>query len=105
LDNHLIKGKSSKFLFKVKRDSVIEESIEDGDKLVLDQSLRCHHKDIVAATVDGEYTIKRLFKQRGRIEFHPENRNYPAVDLQLAQAALRSRELSRPLDRNCRAKR
>lgn len=79
MDNHLIKGKSSKFLFTIKRDSMIEESIKNGDKLVLDRGLRCHHNYIVAATVDGEYTIKRLFKQRGRIESHPENRNYPAV--------------------------
>jgi DNA polymerase V len=31
------------------------------------------------AVVDGEYTIKRLYKYRGRIELRPENPDYPAI--------------------------
>ena len=58
---------------------MIEASIEDGDKVVVDRSLRPHHSDIVVAVVDGEYTIKRLFKQRGRVELRPENPNYPTI--------------------------
>jgi DNA polymerase V len=79
LNEYLVRRKSSTFLFTVKGDSMIEASIEDSDKVVVDRSLRPHHNDIVVAVVDGEYTIKRLFKQRGRVELRPENPNYPAI--------------------------
>ncbi len=54
-------------------------SIEDGDKVVVDRSLRPHHNDIVVAVVDGEYTIKRLYRRRGRVELRPENPSYQPI--------------------------
>jgi DNA polymerase V len=31
------------------------------------------------AVVDGEYTIKRLYQSRGRIELQPENPSYQPI--------------------------
>lgn len=53
--------------------------IFEGDKVVVDKSSRSKHRDIVVAVVDGEYTIKRLFKHRGRVELHPENTTYRPI--------------------------
>ena len=47
--------------------------ILDGDKVIVDKSLQARHGDIVVAVVDGDFTIKRLFKRGQRIELHPDN--------------------------------
>jgi DNA polymerase V len=54
-------------------------SIADGDKVVVDRALKPKHQDIIVAVVNGDYTIKRLYKYRGTIELRPENPNYPAI--------------------------
>jgi DNA polymerase V len=66
-------------MFTVKGDSMLGAGICDGDKVVVDKALKAKHKDIVVAVVDGEYTIKRLFQSRGRIELQPENPNYQPI--------------------------
>ena len=51
----------------------------DGDKVVVDKALKPKHKDIVVAVVDSEYTIKRLYQLRGRIELQPENPHFEPI--------------------------
>ena len=58
---------------------MIVAGIHDGDKVVVDRALKAKHNDIVVAVVDGEYTIKRLYKYRGRIELRPENPDYQPI--------------------------
>ena len=58
---------------------MIVAGIHDGDKVVVDRALKAKHNDIVIAVVDGEYTIKRLYKYRGRIELRPENPSYSPI--------------------------
>ncbi len=58
---------------------MIVAGIHDGDKVVVDKSLKAKHKDIVVAVVNGEYTIKRLYKYKGRIELRPENPEYQII--------------------------
>ena len=76
LNDYLVRRKSATYMFTVKGSSMIGASIEEGDKVVVDRSLRPRHNDIVVAVVDGEYTIKRLYKHRGRVELRPENPAY-----------------------------
>ena len=66
-------------MFTVKGDSMLGAGICDGDKVVVDKALKPKHKDIVVAVVDSEYTIKRLYQLRGRIELQAENPNYQAI--------------------------
>ena len=79
LNEYLVRRKSSTFLFTVKGDSMVGSSIEDGDKVVVDRSLRPHHNDIVVAVVDTEYTIKRLYKRNGKVELRPDNPAYQPI--------------------------
>lgn len=76
LNDYLVRRKSATYMFTVKGDSMIGASIEEDDKVVVDRSLRPRHNDIVVAVVDGEYTIKRLYKYRGRVELRAENPAY-----------------------------
>jgi DNA polymerase V len=68
-------------MFTVRGDSMIGASIEDGDKVLVDRALTPKSNDIIVAVVDGEYTIKRLYRYRGRVELRPENPNYPPIIL------------------------
>lgn len=79
LNAYLVRNKPATFMFSVKGDSMIGASIEDGDKVVVDRALHPKHHDIVVAVVDGEYTIKRLFKHQGQVELRPENPAYAPI--------------------------
>ena len=79
LNTYLIQNKPATFMFTVRGESMIVAGIHDGDKVVVDRALKPQHKDIVVAVVNGEYTIKRLFKYKGRIELCPENQDFPSI--------------------------
>ena len=79
LNTYLIQNKPATFMFTVRGESMIVAGIHDGDKVVVDRALKAKHNDIVIAVVDGEYTIKRLYKYRGRIELRPENPSYSPI--------------------------
>ena len=79
LNSYLVQNKPATFMFTVRGESMIGAGICDADKVVVDRALKAKHNDIVVAVVDGEYTIKRLYKYRGRIELRPENPEYQPI--------------------------
>lgn len=79
LNDYLVRNKPATFMFTVKGESMIGASIEDGDKVVVDRAMTPKHGDIVVAVVEGEYTIKRLYKHQGRLELRPENPAYSPI--------------------------
>ncbi len=66
------------FLLRVKGDSMIEAGILDGDVVVVRRAQDARDGDIVVAlagddeTAD-EATVKRFFRESGRIRLQPEN--------------------------------
>ena len=61
------------FLLRVRGDSMIEDHICDGD-LVLVQSVRsARDGETVVAVVDGDVTLKRMYRERDRIRLQPED--------------------------------
>ena len=73
LNTFLIRHKAATFVFAVKGHSMRDAGIVDGDKVLVDRSVKPKHGQIVVAVVNGDYTIKRLYSTAGRIELHPEN--------------------------------
>ena len=55
-------------MFRVKGQSMVGAHIHDGDLVIVDRALEARDKDIVLAVLDGEFTIKRLRRSRGRVE-------------------------------------
>ncbi len=78
----LIKNPPATFYVRVKGDSMIEAGILSGDVLVVDRSLNPVHRKIIIAAVNGEFTVKRLIKRKGRAELHAENKAYPPIILE-----------------------
>ena len=53
--------------------------IEEGNKVIVDRALAPKHDDIVVAVVEGDYTLKRLYKHMGRVELRAENPAYSPI--------------------------
>jgi len=85
LNRHLIKHPAATFFVRVTGDSMIGAGIHSGDLLVVDRSLEPADKHVVVAVLDGELTVKRLFKQNGVLRLLPENLNYQPIEITAQQ--------------------
>lgn len=64
------------FALEVRGDSMRDAGILDRDVVILEAALP-RHRDIVAALIDGETTLKRYLVQDGQPFLHAENSDYP----------------------------
>jgi repressor LexA len=74
------------FILKVKGDSMIEDGIHDGDYVVVRRQPTADDGETVVAMVENEATVKRLYRDNGRIRLEPANRTmqpmyFPSVDI------------------------
>ena len=67
---------SKSFALKVRGDSMIEAHICSGDLVILEIK-EPREKDIVAALIDGETTLKRYLVSNGQPFLKAENEEYP----------------------------
>ena len=81
LDKELVKNKESTFFAKVSGDSMIDAGLDDGDLLVIDRSLNPENGKIAICIVDGEFTIKRIKKEKKKLFLVPENKKYEAIEI------------------------
>jgi len=66
--------KPGTFMLRVQGDSMVEAAILDGDMIVVSPQPDARNGEIVVAMVDGEATVKRFFREAGRVRLQPENR-------------------------------
>jgi repressor LexA len=65
------------YLLKVRGDSMIDAHIEDGDFVVIRPQQTARDGDIVVAQVEeNAVTLKRFFKENGRVRLQPANSRY-----------------------------
>ena len=65
LNEHLVAHPSATFYVRVSGESMVNAGIQDGDTLVVDRSIKAEHNDVVIATLNGEFTVKRLIYRQG----------------------------------------
>ncbi len=78
-NEYLVKHKAATFCLRVKGDSMAGANILDGNLLIVDRAAEPKHNDIVVAVVDGELTVKRLYKRRGVVKLVAANDAYPEI--------------------------
>ena len=61
------------FMLRVKGDSMIDAAILDGDLIVVEPRPSANNGEIVVAMIDGEATVKRFYREGGRVRLQPEN--------------------------------
>ena len=81
LNSHLVKHPAATFFVRVTGDSMIGAGINDNDILIVDRSLKPSHGKIVIAVVDGHMTVKRLYKESGKLILMPENTLYKPIEI------------------------
>ncbi|OGE37599.1 repressor LexA [Candidatus Daviesbacteria bacterium RIFCSPLOWO2_01_FULL_39_12] len=70
----MISGKKRSYVLQVKGDSMIEDGILDGDHVIIEEQTQANDGDIVVALLEnGLATLKRFFKEPGRIRLEPAN--------------------------------
>lgn len=69
-------GKSETFALKVRGESMIGAHICDGDTVVLEKR-EPRNGEVVAALIDGETTLKRFIREKGRTYLQAENPDFP----------------------------
>jgi DNA polymerase V len=85
LNDHLIEHKGATFFVTASGDSMTGAGIQEGNLLVVDRAVEARDGDIVIAVVDGELTIKRLEKRRGKIRLIAENPAYSPIEFKDGQ--------------------
>ena len=73
LNAHLVRRPESTYLLRVQGDSMIGEGIFEGDMLVVDRSIEPTSGNIVIAVVNGEFTVKKLYRNGSKVELLPAN--------------------------------
>jgi repressor LexA len=74
LPAELIGGEDNVFMLSVKGDSMVNAGILDGDYILVRQQSNANNGDIIVALIDDEEaTVKRFYKEAGRIRLQPEN--------------------------------
>ncbi|HMM53694.1 MAG TPA: translesion error-prone DNA polymerase V autoproteolytic subunit [Candidatus Desulfobacillus sp.] len=85
LNEHLVAHREATFFLRVQGHSMSGAGIADGDLLVVDRALEAGHGDIVVAVVDGELTVKRLWRRGARVRLVAENPAYAPIELKDGQ--------------------
>ncbi len=65
--------KAGSFVLRVAGESMIGAAILDGDLIVVSPQPDATNGEIVVAMVDGEATVKRFYRESGRVRLQPEN--------------------------------
>jgi DNA polymerase V len=81
LNRLMIKNKDYTFIGKVEGDSMIDDSLNDGDFVIIDRSLEPDDKDAVLVFINDEFTIKHveIDRENDRIWLVPANRDFPRI--------------------------
>jgi DNA polymerase V len=81
LNEHLVKNPAATFFVRVSGESMTGAGIFPGDLLVVDRSLTPESGSVVIAVLDGELTVKRLWRESGRVELRADNPAYAPIPL------------------------
>ena len=73
------------FCLTAKGDSMINARIFDGDVVFIKEQPDVENGEIAAVIIDGEATLKRVYKYSGRIELRAENPLYESLNFEKEQ--------------------
>jgi len=82
-----------RFLLRASGESMLGAGIEDGDLLVFEEEEDAADGEVVAALVNGDSdaTVKRLFREGGRVRLKAENEAYEDIVVSAGEVRLQGR--------------
>ncbi|MEN8137416.1 MAG: translesion error-prone DNA polymerase V autoproteolytic subunit [Bacteroidota bacterium] len=81
LSDELIRNKKTTFAVRVNGQSMIDAGIEDQDLLIVDKALEPQDKQIILAVINGEFTVKRLIRDKNDLYLQAENTSYAPIKI------------------------
>jgi repressor LexA len=66
-------SRGENYVLKVRGESMIEDGIHDGDFVIIEQRPTAENGEMVVASVAGDVTLKRFYKEGRRIRLQPAN--------------------------------
>ncbi len=79
LDSELVGDTEATFYARVNGSSMEGAGLCDGDLLVIDRSIEPYDGCIAVCFVEGEFTVKRIKKEKDKVTLLPENPNYKPI--------------------------
>ncbi|WP_373517364.1 LexA family protein [Pricia sp.] len=79
LDTELVGDTEATFYARVNGNSMEGAGMYDGDLLVIDRSIEPYDGCIAVCYLEGEFTVKRVKKEKNRVTLMPENPNYNPI--------------------------
>jgi repressor LexA len=70
---------SDGFMLRVQGDSMVDAAILDGDLILVRPQRTAENGEIVVAMLDGEATVKRFYREAGRVRLQPENQTMAPI--------------------------
>ena len=83
LNQHLIRNPSSTFFVRAAGESMMEAGIYDRDLLIVDRSIEKRNRRVVIATLNGEFTVKRLVQDEEGIFLVAENPDFDSIPIRV----------------------
>ena len=66
-------SRGENYVLKVRGDSMVEDGILDGDMVIIARRERADNGEMVVANVNGEVTLKRIYREGERVRLQPAN--------------------------------
>ena len=80
---HLIRNPSSTLFVRAAGESMMEAGIYDRDLLIVDRSIEKRNRRVVIATLNGEFTVKRLVQDEAGIFLVAENPDFDSIPIRV----------------------
>ncbi len=66
-------SRGDNYVLKVRGDSMVDDGILDGDLVIIARRERADNGEMVVANVNGEVTLKRIYREGERVRLQPAN--------------------------------
>lgn len=66
-------SRGENYVLKVRGDSMVDDGILDGDLVIIARRERADNGEMVVANVNGEVTLKRLYREGEKVRLQPAN--------------------------------
>ena len=60
---------------------MVGAGLDDGDLVVIDRALSPENGKIAVCFIDGEFTVKRIKKEKDKLYLIPENKKYIRIEI------------------------
>lgn len=85
LNEFLVEHEAATYFVQVEGNSMVGAGILPGDIVAIDRSLEPRHGQTVLAVIDGNLTLKELYKKEGVIKLLAHNPDYPPIEFRDGQ--------------------